>query len=292
MRAYLTPIIYLAIIPIIQAFPKIDYDSLGTVSILGSFAAIDDISNTSKSTKSYDNTTYTLLSRPSNASEWLSLGSTNQYTHINSACKINDLTFAGGDFGAIDGQQLTNFGVYSEENGWQALGSVQGVINALYCDASNSQVWVGGAFDAVGDDMGDNIAIWNALEEHWQPSAVYGLNGAVNAFSISGEQLFITGNFTSTFNQPDGNQYPNTLDRIVDALQPIPFEDADVTGSKGSDNPAYSDIKNLACVGGNSFDTPDGTSGVIYIEWFDSHEVAGFRLANAVDEGHALTGFT
>ncbi|TIA86103.1 hypothetical protein E3P99_03789 [Wallemia hederae] len=292
MRAYLTPIISLTLIPFIQAFPKIDYDSLGTVSILGSFAAVDDISNSSKSTKSYDNSTYTILSRPSNASDWTSLGSTNPYSHVNSACKINDLTFAGGDFGAIDGQQIANFGVHSEENGWQALESVQGIINALYCDSSNSQVWVGGAFDAIGEDMGANIAIWNVLEQHWQPSAVYGLNGAVNSFSRSDDQLFITGNFTSTFNQPDGNQYPNALDRIVDALQPIPFADADITGSKGSDNPAYSDIKNLACVGGNSFDTPDGTSGVMYIEWFDSHDVAGFRLANTVDEGHALTGFT
>ncbi|TIB03843.1 hypothetical protein E3P94_00366 [Wallemia ichthyophaga] len=291
MRAYLAPIIYLAIIPIIRAFPKIDYDSLGTASIFGSFAAIDDISNSSKSAQSYDNNSYTLLSRPSNASEWTSLGSTNEYAHINSACTINDLTFVGGDFDSINGQQFTKFAVYSPHNGWKPLGSVQGVINALYCDASNSQVWVGGAFDAVDDNMGANIVVWNVREEHWQPSAVYGLNGAVNAFSVSDDQLFITGNFTSTFNQPDVKQYPEALDRIVNALQPVPFDDADVTGSKGSDNPAYADIKNLACVGGNSFDTPDGTSGVMYIEWFDSHNVAGFRIANTVDEGHALTGF-
>ncbi|TIB93587.1 hypothetical protein E3Q19_01041 [Wallemia mellicola] len=281
-----------ALIPLIRAFPKIDYDSLGTVSLLGSFAGIDDISNSSKPRESNDNTTYTLISRPSNASEWTSLGSTNPFAHINAACTIDDMTFAGGDFGTIDGQEINTFGVHTQQDGWQALGGVQGVINALYCDPSNSQVWVGGAFDALGDDMGDNIAIWNVLEEHWQPSAVYGLNNAVHAFSLSGDQLFITGNFTSTFKQADDNIYPQALDRIVDALQPIPIENADITGSKGSDNPNFSDIKNLACIGGNSFNTPDGTNGVMYVEWFNSHEVSGFRLANTVNEGHSLTGFT
>ena len=282
----------LALIPLIKAIPSLDYESLGTVSILGSFAAIDDISNQSTPDQSFNNQTNTLLKyNNNNATDFITVGSTNEFGHIYSACTIGDMTFIGGDFGSVDDQQITTFGVYSERYGWQALTGVDGVVYALHCDSSSSQIWVGGSFESLGDDMGDNIAIWNVLEEHWQPSPIYGLNGPVTGLSITNDQLFIIGNFTTRFEQPD-EQLESALDGIVSALQPLSYSNAEVKGSQGSNDEQYSNINNLACIDGNSWNTLDGANGVMSVEWSRTQEVAGFRIANTVDEGHSLSGFT
>jgi trimeric autotransporter adhesin len=77
---------------------------------------------------------------------------------------------------------------------------------------SGNHVYVGGAFNIVGDNQGTNVARWDSLNQVWEPllgQSGEGVNGPVYALAVSGSDVYVGGSFTQTFGLPGTNNARN-----------------------------------------------------------------------------------
>jgi N-acetylneuraminic acid mutarotase len=75
---------------------------------------------------------------------------------------------------------------------------------------SGDNLYVGGAFSATADGVATNlnrIARYNLTTGTWSPLAGGGLNGFVNALAILGDNLYVAGSFTRTFDGTTTNLF-------------------------------------------------------------------------------------
>jgi hypothetical protein len=116
---------------------------------------------------------------------------------IRSMCslKINDterMVFAG-NFTAVDGMPTPGgIALLNATDGKiQALSGLDGSVNALYCDKSGGQIYVGGLFKGLNSS---NAIVW---KNGWQELSFNGFNGAVHSIvqAASGNIIF-GGEFT------------------------------------------------------------------------------------------------
>lgn len=287
--------------------PLVDFDRMGKVGLAGSFAGLGLFSNSSPT---YDPSTSTLLLR-SDTGSLSRIGSTNQGGHIAAGCGINDVFYFAGLFSSIDAISANNIASYtSSSNSLASLGSngPNGQIDAVFCDAPNNKVWVGGNFTSPGP----SVAIWDVKASSWSAAPFVGLSDASSRVqsittNTSATSLFFAGSFIVSFQgtgQPlnDSNN-PNVpfsagATPFSSSLVPIPLNGAEiqVQGSPSSSDPQFSNISSILCPSGpdgpgNTWFTEGADAALINVRTFASLSASGIRLGNTFVGNHGTTGF-
>jgi hypothetical protein len=288
--------------------PQVDFDRMGTVGLAGAFAGLDIFQNSS-TTVSFDPSTSTLLSRSSGGA--LSrVASTNPGGRISAGCALSGDFYFAGLFSTIDGTSASNVASYtSSSNKFDALGSggPNGEVDAVFCDAKDNKVWVGGSFTSPGS----SIAIWDPKSRTWSQPPFVGVSGAQSrVLSItsnsSDASLFFAGSFITSFQGGDssilnGTNNPNVpfspgATVFSSSLVPIPLQGAQVDGSPPSPDSQFNNIKSILCPSGadgpgNTWFAADGNTAVVTVRTFSFMSASGVRLGNTFLSNHGTTGF-
>ena len=285
-----------------------DFDRMGTVGLVGTFAGLDFI-NSSSANVSFDPTTSTLLSRSADGS-LTRLASTNAGGVVSAGCAISNTYYLAGKFSSIGNATASNVASYNPASGaFSPLGTggPNGPVTALYCDPNRNKLWAGGQFSSPASA----VAVWDVKASSWSAPPFGGLTGAAaEVLSIttnaSQASLFFAGSFIASF---DGNgSVLNTTNNpnvpfskgatpFSSSLVPIPLEAAQVQGSPSSSDPSFSNIQNILCpVGddgpGQTWFAADGVSAQITVRTFLFNSASGVRLGNTFLDGRGTTAFT
>lgn len=287
-----------------SALPRVDYDRMGKVGLVGAFAGLDWAN--SNSSLSLDPTTSTLLSRSSDGS-LTRVGSTNAGGSISSGCALNDVFYIAGEFSSFASTGAQNIASYKPSSkAVTALGSggPNGAIHAIFCDTENKEVWVGGNFTSPAS----LVAVWNVGSSSWSAPPFGGLSGAdVLSISTNSSQssLLFAGSFITSFQGSgivNGTNNPNVpfssgASPYSSSLVPVPLQNAQIDPSASSTNPQFSNILNILCPTGNdgpgaTWFSSDGSTAVITVRAFSSIGASGIRLGNTFLDGRGTTAFT
>ncbi|KAJ3820470.1 cortical protein marker for cell polarity-domain-containing protein [Lentinula raphanica] len=288
------------------SLPLVDFDRMGKVGLAGAFSGLDLFQNSSHT---FDSSTSTLLQRASNGS--LSpLASTNSGGRISAGCTLDDSFYFAGSFSSIDSTLASNVASYSPSQGkFSALGSngPNGEVDAVFCDAKNKKVWVGGSFTSPGAA----VAVWDTSSNTWSKAPFNGLTGAegrvLSITSNSSESsLFFAGSFITSF-QGNGTVLNSTNNPNVpfspgaspfsSSLVPIPLQGAQIVASPSSSDADFSNVTNILCPAGsdgpgNTWFAGDGNQAVITVRDFSFLQASGVRLGNTFQSNHGTTGFS
>ncbi len=193
--------------------------------------------------------------------------------NVNALERVDNYLYIGGRFsrlsvieappvyGGIARFNLSSLSSFSEfstsskktngtaNDGWSSLGSNNGnalneQISSLVADA-NGNIYAGGYFTATADDAVTNlnqIARYNPTTKTWSPLANNGLNAIVTSLAISGDNLYVGGEFSATADSAVTN-----LNRIAR------YNLTTNTWSPLSNNGLNSSINSLAISGGNLY---------------------------------------
>ncbi|KAG5652238.1 hypothetical protein H0H81_005732 [Sphagnurus paluster] len=288
---------------------NVDFDRMGTVGLAGTFAGLDLLQNSSTPI-AFDPTTSTLLSR-NTAGALTRLASTNVGGRISAGCALQDTFFIVGSFSSIGGTSANNVASYTPSSGLLASlgsGGPNGEVNAIFCDAKENKIWVGGSFESPGS----NVAIWDPKTGTWSPPPFIGLAGAQSkVLSIttnsSDSSIFFAGSFITSFqgdssNLANGTNNPNVpfsagATPFSSSLVPIPLQKAQIDGSPSSTDSQFSNIQNILCPAGadgpgNSWFAADGNTALVTVRTFTFISANGLRLGNTFQENHGTTGFS
>ncbi|RDB25199.1 Polarized growth protein rax2 [Hypsizygus marmoreus] len=291
----------------LAALPQVDFDRMGNVGLTGAFAGLDLFNNDSIS---FDPSTSTLLSRSSDGA-LVPLGATNSGGRISAGCALGDVFYLAGSFSSVAGSSISNVASYTPETGaFAALGTggPNGEVNALFCDAKDKKVWVGGSFTSPGA----SVAIWDPKSTSWSSAPFTGLSGAQSkVLSITSNStdssIFFAGSFITAFQGNgstilNGTNNPNVPSSsgatpFSSSLVPIPLQDAQVDGSPSSLDAQFGNIKNILCPAGddgpgNSWFAADGNTAVVTVRTFTFISANGVRLGNTFLSNHGTTGFS
>ena len=293
---------------VVASLPRVDFDRMGKVGLAGTFAGIDFFDNSTLVT--YDPSTSTLLSRTSEGA--LSrMGSTNSGGRILAGCALGDLFYFAGSFSSINGTSANNIASYAQSSGaFAALGSngPNDEINAVYCDETDSELWVGGKFTSPASA----VAVWDTKAGSWSKAPFGGLSGAAaEVLSITSNSsalsIVVAGSFITSF-QGTGTALNSTNNPNVpfssgatpfsSSLVPIPLQVAqiEIDASPSSTDPQFSNIQSILCPAGpdgpgNTWLAGDSNTAVINIRTFASLNAKGIRLGNTHQTGHGTIGF-
>jgi len=287
-----------------SALPRVDYDRMGKVGLVGAFAGLDWAN--SNSSLSLDSTTSTLLSRSSDGS-LTRVGSTNAGGSIAAGCALDDVFYVAGEFSSFANTGAQNIASYKpSSNAVAALGSggPNGRIHAIFCDTENKQVWVGGNFTSPAS----LVAVWHVGSSSWSAPPFGGLSGAdVLSISTNSSQssLLFAGSFITSFQGNgtiNGTNNPNVpfssgASPYSSSLVPVPLQNAQIDASPSSTNSQFSNIQNVLCPTGDdgpghTWFSSDGSTAVITVRAFSSIGASGIRLGNTFLDGRGTTGFT
>ncbi|KDQ57571.1 hypothetical protein JAAARDRAFT_35266 [Jaapia argillacea MUCL 33604] len=287
------------------ALPKVDFDRMGKVGLGGSFAGLDLFSN---STVTFDPTTSTLLSRSSNGS-LTQIGSTNAGGTISAGCALDSIFYVAGSFSSIGGASTNNVASYDTSTGsFTALGSSgpNGAVHAVFCDAKDNKLWVGGHFSSPGA----NVAVWDVKANSWAAPPFGGLSGAgaqVLSLTTNSSQssIFLAGSFIASFGSAaplNGTNNPNVpfsagATPFSSSLVPVPLQNAQIEGSPSSSDPNFSNIQTILCPSGGdgpgqTWLAADGNTALVTVRAFASLSAGGIRLGNTLVNGRGTTGFS
>jgi len=314
---YLTLLCFLSACNVIlAAFPKVDFDRMGMVGLAGSFAGFDLFENSSFS---FDPSTSTLLSRTVDGT--LSpIAATNSGGRVTAGCAIGDTFFMGGSFSFIGNTATSNVASYTPSSGafGSLVGGVDGEVDAMYCDQSGSNLWVGGAFHAPVSASGSgtykgSVAVYNAKGNSWAPPPFAGLAGAAGRVQSitpnpSASSLYFAGSFLTAFQSsvplPNGTNNPNVPFSIgatpfSSSLVPIPLTTAgtQIEALPSNTRPEFANISNALCPAGadgpgNTWLAQDGSTAQITVRTFQFSTASGLRLGNSFVEGRGTTAFS
>lgn len=286
----------------LAALPQVDFTRMGKVGLAGSFAGLDLFSNDSLA---FDPTTSTLLARD-NDGALTRLASTNQGGKILAGCALGDAFYLAGDFSSIAGTQAANVASYDPSSGaFAALGSngPNAAVHAVFCDADDDKLWVGGTFSSPGKA----VAVWDAKANSWSAAPFAGLSGDVLSITTnaSAASLFFSGDFLTSFDGNttviNGTNNPNVpfsagATPFSSSLVPIPLQNAELLGSPSSSQSGFSDIENVLCPAGpdgpgNSWFAADGNEAVVTARAFSFISASGVRIGNTFQDGRGTTAF-
>jgi hypothetical protein len=288
--------------------PLVDFDRMGTVGLVGTFAGLDFI-NSSSTNVSFDPSTSTLLSRSADGS-LTRIASTNAGGAVSAGCAIGNTYYLAGNFSSIGNATASNVASYNPASGaLSALGKggPNGPVSALYCDSNRNKLWAGGQFSSPASA----VAVWDTKASSWSAPPFGGLTGAAaEVLSIttnaSQASLFFSGSFIASFGG-NGSALNTTNNPNVpfsqgatpfsSSLVPIPLQAAQVQGSPSSSDPSFSNIQNILCPAGNdgpgqTWFAADGVAAQITVRTFLSNSASGVRLGNTFLNGRGTTAFT
>ncbi|KAK0212989.1 cortical protein marker for cell polarity-domain-containing protein [Desarmillaria ectypa] len=291
---------------VLAAFPLVDFDRMGKVGLVGTFAGLDFFQNSSST---LDTSTTTLFSR-SDGGELSILAATNTGGHIMAGCMLADVFYFGGLFSSIGSTSAVNVASYTASSDqFAALGSngPNGEIDAVFCDDKNKKLWVGGSFTSPGS----SIAVWDPSASSWSAPPFKGVTGAnARVLSIttnsSKSSLFFSGSFITSFQSNrttvNSTNNPNVpfsagATPFSSSLVPIPLQNAELVASPSSTDADFSNISNILCPAGedgagNTWFAADQNIAVITARAFSYITADGIRLGNTFLNNHGTTGFS
>jgi len=285
----------------------VDFDRMGTVGLVGTFAGLNFV-NSSSANVSFDRSTSTLLSRSADGS-LNRIASTNAGGVVSAGCALGNTYYLAGNFSSIGNATASNVASYNPASGtFSALGKggPNGPVSALYCDSNRNKLWAGGQFSSPASA----VAVWDTKASSWSAPPFGGLTGAsAEVLSIttnaSQASLFFAGSFIATFtgngsvlnttNNPNV-PFSQGATPFSSSLVPIPLKAAQIEGSPSSSDPSFSNIQNILCPTGNdgpgqTWFAADGNSAQITVRTFLSNSASGVRLGNTFLNGRGTTGF-
>ena len=287
--------------------PLVDFNRMGKVGLAGAFAGLDLFQNSSSSL-TFDPSTSSLLSRNSDGS-LTRIASTNSGGSILAGCALGDSYYIAGSFTSVGGASASNVASYDpSSNTFSPLGSdgPNGEVNAIYCDDSQNNVWVGGKFMSPASA----VAVWSTQSKSWAAPPFGGLSGAdAQVLSIttnsSQSSLFFSGSFITAFGNGsqvlNGSNNPNVpfsagATPFSSSLVPVPLSNAQIEASPSTDQAGFSNINNVLCPAGadgpgNSWFAQDGTRAVVTVRTFAFLSANGIRIGNTFQQGRGTTGF-
>ncbi|KAG7446426.1 uncharacterized protein BT62DRAFT_931867 [Guyanagaster necrorhizus] len=291
---------------VLAAFPLVDFNRMGKVGLVGTFAGLDFFQNSSST---LDASTATLLSR-SDDGELSILAATNTGGRIVAGCVLDNVFYFGGLFSSIGSASAVNVASYTASSDqFAALGSSgpNGQVDAVFCDDKNKKVWVGGSFNSPGS----SIAVWDPSASSWSAPPFKGVTGAnARVLSIttnsSESSLFFSGSFIISF-EGNGTIINSTNNPNVpfsagatpfsSSLVPIPLQSAELVASPSSTDADFSNITNVLCPAGedgagNTWFAADQNTAVITARTFSFINADGIRLGNTFLDNHGTTGFS
>lgn len=216
--------------------PNLNIDGLGRVAFAGDFDAISLYEYVGQ-TQETPSTNGSLLSRYPNG-VFASINVTDADIRAMCSLSINGterVVFAG-NFTGIGGMPTPGgIALLNATDGRvQALSGLTGSVNALYCDRSTSELYVGGSFQGLNSS---NAILW---KDGWQNLAFEGFNGAVHSIAKTSNGNIV---FAGEFNGLGGNA------TVVseNATQIINVASANITAQTSSGQPGLSDPKSITC---------------------------------------------
>jgi hypothetical protein len=227
--------------------------------------------------------------------------------------------FIGGLFTSISGTSAANIASYSLSSGsFRSLSSgVSREVETLYCDDSRGQVWIGGDFDA----MGENLALWSTSSSAWETIPFRGFNGPVRSIepNANGSSLIFGGQFTTAFasntssqsivngttsgnitsipSAPDGtittgNSGYLTPVRVPFSANQDPNVQIKITGSPSSSQPNFADPNVMICPGEPMWLARDNSPAKVTVVGINWMRASGIRMANALVQGRGTKTFS
>lgn len=291
-----------------SSLPKVDFSSLGTVGVVGSFAGLS-LYDPDQAAVTYSPTSSTLLSRTADG-QLAKVGETNQGGVVAALCQSPSGTvFIGGTFTSFGGQDALNIASYDPATDlFAALATgLDGPVLALSCNGST--VYAGGDFSgppaASGSGFAGNVAAWSTDDQAWSPLPFAGLNGPVATIAPSedGRSLFFGGNFSTTFSNSTGvtvssgssarnMSYPS----LGSSLVPLSLNQSDYVASpttyiSGFGRPQYIFCPRRGDGIGASWLLVDGAVGSFIARVYRPLQVRGIRLGNTFYEGRGTRNF-
>ncbi|KAJ6499441.1 cortical protein marker for cell polarity-domain-containing protein [Mycena sanguinolenta] len=290
------------------SLPLVDFDRMGSVGLAGAFAGLDLFQN---QTVAFDPSTSTLFARSSDGS-LDRLASSNSGGRISAGCALNGVFYLAGSFSSIADTPAANIASYTPSSGaFAALGSngPNGEIDAVFCDATNNKLWVGGGFTSPGT----SVAVWDPKAASWSAPPFKGFDGAEGrVLSIttnsSDSSLFFAGSFVTSFvGSGNGTTILNSTNNpsvpaspggtpYTQSLVPIPITASNIQ-QPSSSSADFGNVAAILCPSGpdgakTSWFGTDGTGSVITINTLHFNSVNGIRLGNTFQPNHGTTGFT
>ncbi|KAJ2955867.1 hypothetical protein NQZ79_g8209 [Umbelopsis isabellina] len=256
--------------------PNLDLSAFQQLGICGDFAGLSRFVNANQF-ETLDANTATIIQKYSN-NTFERVAST--AGAINTACKLpqsgtNDAfdVYFAGSFSNINNTTTNNIAKLDTQTGQiTSLGAgLNGPVYTLYCDASSSTVYAGGAFNT-------SAMMWRSGT--WVAMPWAGLDGPVYTISSNPvtNTVFFGGSFQSTMNGVYGNSTVS---------QPVPLSPpSSVSGGNSASNPNRNDPGSIVCP--NSTSTvhnytwllEDDTPGYWEADFGDSVTPQSFRLSN------------
>ncbi len=291
---------------------QIDFDSLGSVAVVGSFAGLT-LYDPSATQNTYSSAAATLVSR-SQSGDLSELGATDTGGSISAVCQSPSGTvYVGGNFTSFGATAAANIAAYDPAtDAFAALGTgLDGEVLALSCN--DTTVYAGGSFtgpvDAANGEYAGSVAEWAVGTASWSPLPFNGLNGPVNTITPSedGKSLFFGGNFSTTFingsissttitnTTAEGNA--TTFQSLGSSLSSISLNTSYVTATpttylNGFGRPSYIFCPRREDGPSASWLLVDGNQGYIVIELRREVTARGIRLGNTFYGGRGTKNFT
>lgn len=159
-----------------------------------------------------------------NGSEWQALGkglrrtdsSYAQNGTVAALAVMNGFIYAGGDFRLAGDISVTNIARWSDDTGWQSVGSGVNDFMVVTTLAVNGNVlYAGGPFRSIGGVQVNRIAQWDG--NTWAPlGSGIQWGGGIYNLAPAGDRLFVGGHFWAAGGKPSTNvaiwHIPHALD--------------------------------------------------------------------------------
>ncbi|KAK4517550.1 uncharacterized protein ATC70_000890 [Mucor velutinosus] len=217
--------------------PNINFDPLGKLGISGSYNGISLYTDTEQLTQIPSSTSSVVAL----SNDILKLiASSNVNGIIFDACILSNTLYIAGNFSTLKGHSVNNIASIDLSNNQikPLKYGLDGPVYSVYCDATQNQVYVGGAFIAPVDtsmikysdslsQFGGGVAIWK--NQQWSGLPWKGVNGPVYSIAKTSTSILFAGQFNAS---TDGQPYH------APATQPISLSSSGVSATNTASNSA------------------------------------------------------
>lgn len=314
--AFLTSSLFLTSTTVLAAsssFPKVDFSSLGTVAVVGSFSGLS-LYDPTNPPPTFDATRSTILARRTDGT-LTKVGETDQGGSIETICQSKEgILYVGGNFTRVGEVETRNIARYDvEARSWTAMGNgLEGQVRALSCEGET--IYAGGEFDSSIEGGGPNVAAWSTTGQNWVTLPFYGFDGAVETIQPSqdGQSVFFGGSFSTSFSNSTTSTTPgsstsssainpnaagNLIPSLGSSLSPISLNQSDywaspTTYTSGFGRPEYVFCPKREDGIGSSWLLIDGAVGFYIVRLYRELNVRGIRLGNTFFEGRGTRNFS
>lgn len=287
-----------------NSLPRVDFGSLGTVGVVGSFAGLS-LYDPETAAVRYSPSAATLISRSSDG-QLSYIAATNEGGSISTICQSPEgKVYVGGAFSSIAGQDVANIAEYDPTmDVFAPLASgLDGPVRAIACNGST--VIAGGDFrgPAEGSGYAGNVAQWSKADKSWSPVPFAGLNGPVESIAASedGRSVFFGGSFSTVFSNGSAGALAappssSSFRSLGSSLFPMSLNTSDYVASpttytSGFGRPEYIFCPRRGDGIGASWLLVDGAVGSFIARMYRPLRVRGIRLGNTFYEGRGTRNF-